>query len=273
MWERARQANPDQPRFDRALYESLKAEGYLLKDVLDEGLKAIGRWNPAVEESGLALDVLVYHTTDLGTAAQCTRAELEPRYAHQVDALDGLLGRCKDHYLIIEAEPQSRGPDPLDPTRPRPARAAGPATVPALGRPRPACPASAGEPRPEWRDGKIGPVLDSTDLSTVEEGAAGMRVWNADETRLVEASRRAEEQEKAKEQERVRRLHEAEERQRQAEAEKQRETEQRLKDQEESNRRLRKRAVALGATLARDGRRGLAGSLSGACALRAERDR
>ena len=40
MWERARQANPDQPRFDRSLYESLKAEGYLLKDVLDEGLKA-----------------------------------------------------------------------------------------------------------------------------------------------------------------------------------------------------------------------------------------
>ena len=76
MWERARQANPDQPRFDRALYESLKAEGYLLKDVLDEGLKAIGRWNPAVEQSGLALDVLVYHTTDLGTAAQRTRAEL-----------------------------------------------------------------------------------------------------------------------------------------------------------------------------------------------------
>ena len=74
MWERARQADPDRPRFDRPLYESLKAEGYLLKDVLDEGLKAIHRWDPAVEESGLALDVLVYHTTDLGTAAQCSRA-------------------------------------------------------------------------------------------------------------------------------------------------------------------------------------------------------
>ena len=108
MWERARQANPDQPRFDRALYESLKAEGYLLKDVLDEGLKAIGRWNPAVEESGLALDVLAYHTTDLGTASQHARAELNKRYAHQANALDGLLGCCKDHYLIIEAEPHPR---------------------------------------------------------------------------------------------------------------------------------------------------------------------
>ena len=74
MWERARQANPDQPRFDRALYESLKSEGYLLKDVLDEGLKAIGRWKPDVESSGLVLDLLAYHTTDLGTAAQRSRA-------------------------------------------------------------------------------------------------------------------------------------------------------------------------------------------------------
>ena len=53
MWERARESNPDQPHFDRALYDPLKAEGYLLKDVLDEGLRAIGDWNPAVAESGL----------------------------------------------------------------------------------------------------------------------------------------------------------------------------------------------------------------------------
>ncbi len=246
MWERARQANPDQPRFDRALYESLKAEGYLLKDVLDEGLKAIGRWNPAVEESGLALDVLVYHTTDLGTAAQCTRAELDARYAHQADALDGLLGHCKDHYLIIEAEPSPESPT-------RSTRLAHDLLAPLVQQRFRLSVAPGQRARrllenraPEWRDGKIGPVLDSTDLSTVEEGAAGMRVWNADEIRLVEASRRAEEQEKAEEAERVRRLHEAEERKRQAEIEKQKETEQRLKEQEESNRRLRKRAYALG---------------------------
>ena len=69
------------------------------------------------------------------------------RYAHQADCSIGLLGQCKEHYLLIEAEPQLGLPDRLDPTCPRPARAAGPATVPALGRPRPARPASAGEPR------------------------------------------------------------------------------------------------------------------------------
>ena len=196
MWERHRQSNPDQPRFDRVLYESLKSEGYLLKDVLDKGLEAIGRWNPVVEQSGLALDVLVYHTTDLGTAAQCTRAELEQRYAHQADALDGLLGRSKDNYLLVEAEPHPESPTrstrlahdllaPLVQQRFRLSMAPGQRARRLL------------ENRaPEWRDGRTGTVLDSIDLSTVEAGATGMRAWDADEdhtgeTRLVEASRRA----------------------------------------------------------------------------------
>ncbi len=51
-----------------------------------------------------------------------------------------------------------------------------------------------------------GPVLDEPDLATVENGASGMRVLTADETRLVEASRLAVEQEKAQEEERARRL-------------------------------------------------------------------
>jgi WD40 repeat protein len=190
MWERARQANPDQPRFDRALYESLKAEGYLLEDVLDAGLQAIGRWNPDVESSGLALDLLAFHTTDLGTAAQHRRAELNGRYARRADALEGLLGQCKDHYLLIEAEPQSGSLTgstrlahdllaPLVQQRFRLSVAPGQRARRLL------------ENRaPEWRDGKTGPVLDGADLATVEDGASGMRVWTADETRLVEASRR-----------------------------------------------------------------------------------
>ena len=83
-----------------------------MKDVLDEGLKAIGRWNADVEKSGLALDVLAYHTTDLGTASQHTRVELDQWYAHRAGSLDGLIGQCKERYLLIEAEPHPDSPTP-----------------------------------------------------------------------------------------------------------------------------------------------------------------
>ena len=249
MWERACEADLDKPRFNRALYEKLKAEGYLLADVLDLGLKAIGRWNPKVEQFGLALDLLAFHTTEFGSAAQRSRAELDEHYAHQAATLDGLVTRCKDNYLLIEAEPEPDSPTgatrlahdllaPLVQHRFRVSMAPGQRARRLL------------ENRaPEWRDRRVGPVLDSTDLAGVAEGAPGMRAWTPDETRLVEASRRALDQQKAEEQEQTRRLHEAEERQRLAEAETQRETEQRLKDQEKSNQRLRKRAAALVATL------------------------
>ena len=199
MWDRARQANPDQPRFDRVLYESLKAEGYLLKDVLDECLKAIGGWNPTVERSGLALDVLVYHTTDLGTASQHTRAELSARYAHQADVLEPLIGVCKDHYLLLEVEPDLDSPTlstrlahdllaPLVQQRFRRSIAPGQRARRLL------------ENRvPEWEGDKTGPVLDRADLATVQEGAAGMRAWTADEVRLVDASRTADERLRADE--------------------------------------------------------------------------
>ena len=163
--------------------------------MLDEGLTAIGRWDPAVEESGLALDVLEYHTTDLGTAAQRTRAELDQRYSHQADTLDGLLGVFKDKYLVIEAEPH-----PNSPTR---STRLAHDLLALLVQFRFRLSIAPGQRArrllenraQEWQDGRTGNVLDETDLGTVEAGASGMRAWDADadhtgEARLVEASRR-----------------------------------------------------------------------------------
>jgi len=216
-----------------------------LKDVLDLGLKAIGGWNPAVEQSGLALDVLLYHTTELGTASQCTRAELSARYAHQVDALDGLLGRCKDQYLIIEVEP-----DPASLTRST--RLAHDLLAPLVQQRFRLSVAPGQRARrvlenraPEWQEGKTGPILDQVDLATVQKGAAGMRAWTADEIRLVETSQTADRRFRAEEAEQLRRIREAEERQKQAETLARQQAEEHLKKQEHANLRLRQRAYAL----------------------------
>ena len=170
MWKKAIGANPSRPRFDRPLYESLKSQGYLLEDVLDNGLKALDRWNAEAAGSGLPLDLLAFHTTDLGTAGQHTRAELEQRYRHRAGLLDGLLGQLKDHYLLVEVEAgadaaarHAAGPRPDGPARPAP--------VPGLGGPWPACPAAAREPRHgmEGRQGRRR-RWTAVDLATVEAG-------------------------------------------------------------------------------------------------------
>ena len=189
-------------RFDQALYRRLRDEGYLLRDVLEEGLKAVRQWHEDVESSGLALDVLVYHVTEFDTAAQRTRAELAARYPHRAEVLPGLLDKLKDGYLLIEADVRSEPSAPAVPAT----RLAHDTLAPLVhARFRTSIAPGQRARRllenraPEWQDGKTGSVLDATDLASVEVGAAGMRAWTADEARLVEASRRVEEQRKAEE--------------------------------------------------------------------------
>ena len=193
-------------RFDQALYRRLRDEGYLLRDVLEEGLKAVRQWHEDVESSGLALDVLVYHVTEFDTAAQRTRAELAARYPHRAEFLPGLLDKLKDGYLLIEADVRSEPSAPAVPAT----RLAHDTLAPLVhARYRTSIAPGQRARRllenraPEWHEGKTGHVLDATDLASVEAGAAGMRAWTADEARLVEASRRVEEQRKAEEQERA----------------------------------------------------------------------
>jgi len=189
-------------RFDQALYRRLRDEGYLLRDVLEEGLKAVRQWHEDVESSGLALDVLVHHVTEFDTAAQRTRAELAARYPHRAEVLPGLLDKLKDGYLLIEADARSERSAP-----PVPATRLAHDTLAPLVNARSRSSIAPGQRARrllenrahEWHGGKTGHILDAVDLEAVETGKSGMRAWTLDEARLVEASRRVEEQRKAQE--------------------------------------------------------------------------
>src|SRR5947209_3030671 len=105
-----------------ALYKRLKNQGFLLKDVLEEGLKSLRAWRPETVDSGFALDLLEYHTTALGTAESRSRDALVARYAHRADVLDESLRLCEQAYLLIASEPARDGapsdasPTPVAPT-------------------------------------------------------------------------------------------------------------------------------------------------------------
>ncbi len=199
--------------FTEPLYDRLEDEGFLLNDVLDEGLTKLSAWRTDVVDSGFALDLLDYHTTRYDTAETHTRADLLERYGHRADVLDECLRLCESAYLLIPAETKPGDavavlrPEALSPTRePVPTRL-GHDTLAPLVRERFRAATDPGQRArrllenraPEWHDGATGHPLDRPDLETVEQGLAGMRRPTDDEHRLIEASRRARDQQEKEE--------------------------------------------------------------------------
>jgi len=196
MWIDAKKLNNVEPVFDRELFIAAQKDGYGLDRYLGRGLSALEKWRAEVVESGLALDLLDYHTKPLGTADQHTPAELHERYKDCRNLLDNLVQECKNNYLLIDVPP----PAPPGTTR-LPHDTLAPVVKDEFGRSlKPGQRARRLlENRAEWRDGNEGPVLAAVDLAAVESGRKGMRSLTTDEQRLVDATRLAVQQQKAKE--------------------------------------------------------------------------
>ena len=109
MWEAAKARSYDQPTFDADLYHEFRSRGLSLDDFLGRQLGALHGKLPEAVDSGLALDLLAYHTTPLGTAEQRTLAELEQTYRHRQDVLPALVQECRDLYLLVD--PSQNQPD------------------------------------------------------------------------------------------------------------------------------------------------------------------
>ena len=108
MWNKVKGNDPGERVFCMNLYQELKREGIHLRDFLNQQLIALEKKREDeklgnVVKSGLALDVLFYHTTSLGTAEEHKTGELKAEYGKKEATVDELVGQCKDLYLIAEA--------------------------------------------------------------------------------------------------------------------------------------------------------------------------
>jgi WD40 repeat protein len=193
MWKQAMARNADAPAFTVSLYQELRRKGLLLDDFVDEQLTTLRDWNGKLVDTGLALDLLAFHTTSLGTAESRTRAELDLAYAHQRVGLSQLLQQSKDLYLLVDHVAQM----PEEGNRMAGTRLAHDTLAPLIRRRFEDSDAPGQRARRilenrngEWRDGRTGTALDRADLATVERGEAGMPAWSADERRLIQASRK-----------------------------------------------------------------------------------
>ena len=190
MWDEAKKKSPGAPVFGVELYRNLKDKGLLLSDFVDEQLEKIEEWNPEVAESGLALDVLFYHTTDQGTAETRTLEQVKAEYAHRQEVIEPLLKKCIETNLFFAA----RGED--DEGKEVPATRLAHDTLAPIIRKRHRESEHSGQlarklvqvRADKWKEGKTGQVLDKDSLEEVEAGLNGMRVLREEESRLIEAS-------------------------------------------------------------------------------------
>jgi len=191
MWEQAREPDADRthPCFDRELYQALSRQGLLLKDFLNQQIEELGQWRPEVVNSGLALDLLEYHTTPLGTARQRTDKELHEDYGHMDEVVRPLVQRCVDLYLLTRVSRSGKGE--------LPATRLAHDTLALLVRERFDSSDRPGQRArrilknriPEWEGGGEGTPLDEADLAVVDRGKSGMRIGTPAEKKLIESSK------------------------------------------------------------------------------------
>lgn len=102
LWEEATQRNRAHPRFDHTLYDQLRRDGLKLQEFLDRQLARLKEQQEEVVTSGLALDLLTFHTTDLGTAEQRDFAALQKEYQHRAPILVDLVRSFQNLYLLVD---------------------------------------------------------------------------------------------------------------------------------------------------------------------------
>ena len=107
MWIEAKNQNADSPQFTHEVYLSLKQKGIWMGDFLKNQMKKLLEKDADSVETGLTLDLMVYHTTALGTATSKSLEDIKAMYVHHGDKIESLLQELKNLYVLID--PQSNG--------------------------------------------------------------------------------------------------------------------------------------------------------------------
>ena len=185
MWNMSvlnRGEDEEHHRFSIQNYQQLKKEGILMDDFFYQQMEKLEVWNKELVTSGLALDILNFHTTRLGTANAKHLDDIRARYEHQQGQIPQLIAKLKELYLLTDAGLHKTGlaHDTIAPLVQDSVRTSDHPGQRAFRILRNKIPTY--EAFPET-------IIDADDLVLVEEGAGGMRLWTFKEKELIAASR------------------------------------------------------------------------------------
>ena len=204
LWHR--QQYVDHKQFTVEDYNVLLREGIVLYDFFQQQMKQMNAWeneiNKEVESSGLALDVLNYHTTKYATARTRSLEDLREEYTHQQAILDQLVNKFQDLYLLSRRNDQGKiaGDEPVKKTI-LAHDTLGPIIQEEMrtsNRPGQQAARILNAKMPNYEAYPDSTYIDVEDLTLVEQGEDGMRIWTPLEKELIDKSR--ERREKLKQQ-------------------------------------------------------------------------
>ncbi|TAH20376.1 MAG: CHAT domain-containing protein [Cytophagales bacterium] len=173
-------------------YQELKKEGILMHDFFYQQMGYFKQWNEKEEASGLALELLNYHTTVLGTAGSRRIEEIQKQYGHRVEVIEPIIKKFQELYLLAGFSRTVTGlaHDTLAPvvqSEYRKSDKKGQRAVRILENRM----SSINKDIDEMGKTELEElVLDETDLEIVEAGSDGMRFWNENEVKLIKASQK-----------------------------------------------------------------------------------
>lgn len=108
LWNKAHHENPHQPAFTIDNFNQVESQGEEMEAYFDAQMQKVQDWRPEVVESGLALDILEYHITDLGTSKRCSMDDLRKRYHHlaveypgEPDIVEQLINLLKSPEIFL----------------------------------------------------------------------------------------------------------------------------------------------------------------------------
>ena len=187
MWEKSMEESGT-PRFAVHDYQHEKKAGNLLSHFLEEKLHELESWNKEAVNSGLVLDLLVFHTTDMGTAKQQEIKDVVNRYKNKQELVNAMIQKVKDVYLITDFRKDKKTPaltlahDALAllvKDKYEKSDLPGPKAFRILR-----------NKINEWKKERSSALLTEEEVKALLAGRAGMRDWDTEETQLVEQCQR-----------------------------------------------------------------------------------
>ncbi|MCB9285109.1 MAG: CHAT domain-containing protein [Lewinellaceae bacterium] len=108
LWNKTYRENSHQPAFTIDAFNEVESQGKEMEEYFETQMRKVQEWNPEVVTTGLALDILAFHITDLGTSKRCHIDDIRARYRHlpeeykdQPDIVDQLVNCLKSSEIFL----------------------------------------------------------------------------------------------------------------------------------------------------------------------------